>query len=84
MTSALAHIVEPGALATRDSRSRFQLSIRVPHVDAVCIELQQRGVKVLAGPRDRPLGMRTANFVDPAGHSWEIGQRVIPVELDVE
>jgi uncharacterized glyoxalase superfamily protein PhnB len=71
-------IVEPGAVATRDSGSRFQLSIWVPDVDAVCIELQQRGVEVLAGPRDRPWGMRTANFVDPAGHSWEIGQHVVP------
>jgi catechol 2,3-dioxygenase-like lactoylglutathione lyase family enzyme len=42
-------IVEPGAVATRDSGSRFQLSIWVPDVDAVCIELQQRGVEVLAG-----------------------------------
>ena len=71
-------LVEPGAVATRDSGSRFQLSIWVPDVDAVCVALQRRGVKVLAGPRDRPWGMRTANFVDPAGHSWEIGQRVVP------
>ena len=69
-------IVDPGAVATRDSGSRFQLSIWVPDVDAVCLELQKRGVELLAGPRDRPWGMRTANFVDPAGHSWEIGQRV--------
>jgi catechol 2,3-dioxygenase-like lactoylglutathione lyase family enzyme len=71
-------IVDPGAVATRDSGSRFQLSIWVPDVDAVCLELQKRGVELLAGPRDRPWGMRTANFVDPAGHSWEIGQRVVP------
>jgi catechol 2,3-dioxygenase-like lactoylglutathione lyase family enzyme len=71
-------IVDPGAIATRDSGSRFQLSIWVPDVDAVCLELQKRGVELLAGPRDRPWGMRTANFVDPAGHSWEIGQRVVP------
>jgi catechol 2,3-dioxygenase-like lactoylglutathione lyase family enzyme len=71
-------IVDPGAIATRDSGSRFQLSIWVPDVDAVCLELQKRGVELLAGPRDRPWGMRTANFVDPAGHGWEIGQRVVP------
>ena len=71
-------IVEPGAVATRDSGSRFQISIWVEDVDAVCMELQKRGVKLLTGPRDRPWGMRTANFVDPAGHSWEVGQRVVP------
>jgi uncharacterized glyoxalase superfamily protein PhnB len=42
----------------------------------VCKELQRRGVKLLTGPRDRPWGLRTANFVDPAGHSWEVGQKV--------
>jgi catechol 2,3-dioxygenase-like lactoylglutathione lyase family enzyme len=71
-------IVDPGAVATRDSGSRFQLSIWVPDVDAVCLELRKRGVELLTGPRDRPWDMRTANFVDPAGHSWEIGQRVVP------
>jgi len=70
-------IVEPGVVAARDSGSRFQLSIWVDDVDAVCAELRKRGVKLLAGPKDRPWGMRTANFVDPAGHSWEIGQRIV-------
>jgi catechol 2,3-dioxygenase-like lactoylglutathione lyase family enzyme len=74
-------IVDPGAVATRDSGSRFQLSIWVPDVDTVCLELQKRGVELLAGPRDRPWGMRTANFVDSAGHSWEIGQRVVPKQV---
>jgi predicted enzyme related to lactoylglutathione lyase len=59
-------IVDPGAIATRDSGSRFQLSIWVPDVDAVCLELQKRGVELLAGPRDKPWGMRTA--VNPP--SW--------------
>ena len=68
-------IVEPGTVGARDAGSRFQLSVWVPDVDAVCMELQKRGVQLLAGPRDRPWGMRTANFVDPAGHSWEVGQR---------
>jgi len=62
-------IVDPGAVATRDAGSRFQLGTRVPDVDAVCLELRKRGVELLSGPGDRPWGMRTANFVDPAGHS---------------
>jgi catechol 2,3-dioxygenase-like lactoylglutathione lyase family enzyme len=69
-------IVSPGAVGPSDSGSRFQLSIWVPDVDAVCAQLQKLGVKLLAGPVNRPWGMRTANFVDPAGHSWEVGQRL--------
>jgi catechol 2,3-dioxygenase-like lactoylglutathione lyase family enzyme len=71
-------IVEPGVVARRDSGSRFQLSIWVEDVDAVCAELQKRGVKLLTGPTNRLWGMRTANFVDPAGHSWEVDQRMAP------
>ncbi len=69
-------IVDPGAVATRDSGSRFQLSIWVDDVDAVCTQLRKRGVELL-GPRDRPWGMRTANFIDPAGHSWEVAQKIV-------
>lgn len=68
------NIVEPGAVAGPDTGSRFQLSIWVENVDAVCEQLQKRGVTLLSGPKDRPWGMRTANFVDPAGHSWEVAQ----------
>ena len=68
-------IVAPGAVAARDAGARFQLAIWVPDVDAVCARLRERGV-ALNGPIDRPWGMRTANFVDPAGHGWEVGQRV--------
>ena len=30
------------------------------------------GVELLNGPMDRPWGIRTASFKDPAGHIWEI------------
>ena len=69
-------IVEPGRVATRDAGSRFQISVWVSDVDAVCTRLQRDGVVLLSGPRDRPWGMRTANFVDPAGHSWEVAQQL--------
>ncbi len=71
-----AEIVDPGGVAARDSGSRFQLSLWVDDVDAVCAQLCKRGVTLLGGPRNRPWGMRTANFVDPAGHSWELAQRL--------
>jgi catechol 2,3-dioxygenase-like lactoylglutathione lyase family enzyme len=68
-------IVAPAPVAAREAGSRFQLSIWVPDVDAVCERLKQRGVRLLQGPLDRPWGMRTANFTDPAGHSWEVAQQ---------
>lgn len=69
-------IVAPGPVAPPESGSRFQISIWVADVDAVCAQLKQRGVTLLQGPLDRPWGMRTANFVDPAGHSWEVAQQI--------
>jgi len=69
-------LVEPGVVARRDAGSRFQLSIWVDDVDEVCRELRRCGMPSVSGPRDRPWGMRTANFVDPAGHSWEIAQKI--------
>ncbi|OFA02860.1 VOC family protein [Duganella sp. HH101] len=69
-------IISPAVVAPRDAGSRFQISIWVPDVDAVCAQLRQRGVTLLAGPVNRPWNMRTANFVDPAGHSWEVAQQL--------
>jgi catechol 2,3-dioxygenase-like lactoylglutathione lyase family enzyme len=71
-----AEIVEPGLVAGKDSGSRFQISIWVADVDTVCARLRHEGVNILTGPRDRPWGMRTANFLDPSGHSWEIAQQL--------
>ncbi|MYM94451.1 VOC family protein [Duganella vulcania] len=75
-TGSAPEIIAPGVVAPREAGSRFQLSIWVPDVDAVCAHLRQRGVTLLAGPVNRPWGMRTANFVDPAGHSWEVAQQL--------
>jgi catechol 2,3-dioxygenase-like lactoylglutathione lyase family enzyme len=68
--------VQVDVVANRDAGSRFQLSIWVDDVDAVCALLQQRGVTLLTGPVDRVWGMRTATFTDPEGHSWEIAQEL--------
>ena len=38
----------------------------------MCAELARRGVELINGPMDRPWGVRTACFADPAGHIWEI------------
>ena len=76
LVSAAQEQVEPGVVAERGAGSRFQLSVWVDDVDAVCALLEQRGVRLLTGPTDRDWGMRTATFTDPAGHSWEIAQQL--------
>jgi len=73
-THAARELIEPGAVAPRDAGSRFQLTIEVDDVDALCAELTRRGVTLLNGPVDRPWGVRTASFVDPGGHIWEIAK----------
>ena len=67
-------LIEPGSVASRDVGSRFQLTIWVDDADAVCAELETRGVALLNGPKNREWGMRTASFTDPGGHIWEIAQ----------
>ncbi|AOZ92546.1 VOC family protein [Paenibacillus crassostreae] len=69
-------LIQPGTVASRESGSRFQFTIRVDDVDAVINELNTRGVALLNGPVDRPWGIRTAAFIDPAGHVWEIAQQL--------
>ncbi|CAN5290169.1 VOC family protein [soil metagenome] len=72
--SAARELVEPAAVADREVGSRFQFTIEVDDVDATCAELAKRGVELLNGPMDRPWGVRTAAFQDPAGHIWEIAK----------
>ena len=71
-TSAAPELIEPAGVAPSDAGSRMQLTIPVEDVDAMCAELTARGVELLNGPMDRPWGIRTASFTDPAGHIWEI------------
>ena len=71
-TTAAGRLIEPAAVASREAGARLQFTIRVDDVDAMCAELGSRGVKLLNGPMDRPWGIRTASFRDPAGHIWEI------------
>jgi catechol 2,3-dioxygenase-like lactoylglutathione lyase family enzyme len=71
-TSEAPGLVEPATVATREAGVRFQLTLGVDDVDAMCEELKERGVDLLNGPMDRPWGIRTASFRDPGGHIWEI------------
>jgi catechol 2,3-dioxygenase-like lactoylglutathione lyase family enzyme len=65
-------LVAPAAVAAPDEGVRFQLTLEVDDMDAMCDELRARGVELLNGPIDRPWGIRTASFRDPGGHIWEI------------
>ena len=67
-------LVNPAKVADREAGSRFVFTITVDDVDAMCAELMSRGVTLLNGPMDRPWGIRTASFMDPSGHIWEIAK----------
>ena len=71
-TAAAGELIEPATVASRQAGSRFVFTINVDNVDAMCAELTSRGVELLNGPMDRPWGIRTASFIDPGGHIWEI------------
>ena len=73
-TTAAGELIDPAPVATREAGSRFQLTIEVDDVDAMCVELALHGVQLLNGPIDRPWGVRTASFRDPGGHIWEIAK----------
>jgi catechol 2,3-dioxygenase-like lactoylglutathione lyase family enzyme len=74
--SAAPGLIEPAAVASREDGSRFQFTLEVDDVDDMCAELTTRGVVLLNGPMDRPWGVRTASFVDPGGHIWEIAAKI--------
>lgn len=67
-------LINPAKVASLESGARFVFTIPVDDVDAMCAQLVARGVKLLNGPMDRPWGIRTASFVDPAGYIWEIAK----------
>jgi catechol 2,3-dioxygenase-like lactoylglutathione lyase family enzyme len=72
--SEAPELIAPAAVASPEAGSRMQFTVAVADVDAMCAELSKRGVRLLNGPIDRPWGIRTASFRDPAGHIWEIAK----------
>ena len=69
--SAAGELIGPATVGGGNAGSRSQLTIEVTDVDAACAELVAKGVTLVNGPVDRPWGVRTACFADPAGHLWE-------------
>ena len=72
--SEAIELIAPATVASRDAGARMQFTIDVDDVDPMCAELTAGGVELLNGPLDRPWGIRTASFRDPAGHIWEIAK----------
>lgn len=68
-------LVGPAPVAPPEAGVRSQLTLKVADVDAMCAELERRGVTLLNGPMDRPWGPRTAAFRDPTGTVWEIASQ---------
>ena len=73
-TAAVPELIEPASMADPAAGARAVYTLHVDDVDALCAELTARGVELLNGPMDRPWGIRTASFADPAGNIWEIAR----------
>ena len=67
-------LIKPAKVANHEAGNRFVFTIGGDDVDVMCAELVSRGVELLNGPMDRPWGIRTASFMDPAGYIWEIAK----------
>ncbi|GAA1589214.1 VOC family protein [Kribbella sancticallisti] len=67
-------LIAPAPVGGSEVGRRFQLTVPVDDVDKLYAELTARGATFLNGPMDRPWGIRTAAFADPAGHVWEIAK----------
>ena len=70
--SAADELIEPAPQGDEGAATRLLLTITVTDADAACATLREHGVELLNGPMDRPWGVRTAAFLDPDGHAWEI------------
>ena len=75
-TSSAVELVDPATPGSPGADPRMQITLEVADVDATCAELARNGVTLLNGPVDRPWGIRTASFRDPAGHVWEIAAKI--------
>ena len=64
-----------GQVPVGDPRSgtTVQMALFTDDGNALCAELEGRGVPIVYGPVDRPWGVRNAAFLDPDGHVWQFG-----------
>lgn len=71
-SSEATELITPAPVASAADGASVQFTITVDDVDETCALVTSRGATLLNGPMDRPWGIRTASFRDPAGHVWEI------------
>jgi catechol 2,3-dioxygenase-like lactoylglutathione lyase family enzyme len=69
---AADELVAPATVGDVRAGVSAVMTIGVDEVDSVVELVTARGAELLNGPMDRPWGVRTASFRDPAGHVWEI------------
>jgi catechol 2,3-dioxygenase-like lactoylglutathione lyase family enzyme len=69
--SEAAELIGPASVGKAGAGARAQYTVTVADVDASVAALRAAGIEMLNGPVDRPWGVRTAAFADPAGHVWE-------------
>lgn len=74
-------LISPATVANPAAGARMVFTIGVDDVDEMVDKLAARRVELLNGPMDRPWGIRTASFVDPAGYIWEIAAEGKPVRV---
>jgi uncharacterized glyoxalase superfamily protein PhnB len=67
-------LLSPAKMAGLDAGARAVYTIHVEDVDGLCVKLKANGVTLINGPMDRPWGIRTASFADPAGNVWEVAK----------
>jgi len=72
--TAAPELLAPAVPGGAGAGPRAVYTLAVDDVDATCATLAARGVTLLNGPMDRPWGVRTASFQDPAGNVWEIAK----------
>lgn len=71
-------LIDPAPVGGADAGRRAQISIWADNLELVYEQLVMRGLSQIQGPTLQPWGMKTLTFIDPAGHCWEVGQRVEP------
>lgn len=73
---AAPELIAPLAVGSSGAPPRLLMTVLVDDVDACCALLAERGIQLLNGPIDRPWGRRTAAFIDPDGHAWELAHEL--------
>jgi len=72
LSAPAVELLAPAEVGNAADAPRVVFTVPVPDTDDYCRQLAERGIALLNGPMTRPWGPRTASFVDPDGHVWEI------------